>query len=198
MGTKITSQGTTVDVASQDSALLYTDYKYKIFNFSTYFFGRSLGPFIDIAYDTQFKPTLGNPRKKMLRFIPGAALSDGSVFDSIKLGWMIEQDYSVPPSKREKGIYFYSSTKSMIEPIKSLLISSVDLKYFFDSSKDTLRDLGFELDINISLRVPVYRSFFIGPYFEYFLFRGKVEPLRKYGNASTVGVLLGLSEIIKP
>jgi len=79
-----------------------------------------------------------------------------------------------------------------------LLISSVDLKYFFDSSKDTLRDLGFELDLNISLRVPVYRSFFIAPYFEYFLFRGKVDPLRKYGNASTVGVSLGLSEIIKP
>lgn len=198
MNMRITSMGTTISTASQDSALVYTDYKYKIFNFSPYFFGRSLGPFINIAYDTQFKPVFGNPRKKILRFIPGLAFSDGSVLDNLRLGWILEQDFSTSPSKHEKGIYFYTDTKFMIAPIKSLLISALDLKYFFDSPTDTVRELGVELDYNLSLRVPVYRSFFVAPYFEYFLFRGKVDPIRKYGTASTVGVSLGLSEIIKP
>ena len=198
MSMRVTSYGTTVSVAPQDSALIYTDYKYKALNFATYFFGRSLGPFMNVAYDTQFKPTLDNPRKRLLRFTPGLALSDGSFFNNIRAGWMFERDYTYTPVDNEKGVYFHADAQFMISPIRSSLISSIDLRYFLDSATDTINDIGVEIDLNISLNVPVYRSFFIAPYFEYFVFRGKVAPLRKYGNASTIGVSLGLSEIIKP
>ena len=97
-----------------------------------------------------------------------------------------------------KGLYFYTDATFMINAVKSSLISSIALKYFWDSPTDTLRDLGVDFDFNLSLRVPVYRSFFVAPYFEYLLFRGKLDPIRKYGTASTVGVSLGFSEIIKP
>ena len=199
MNMRVTSQGTTVDVAPQDNALIYTDYKYKLWKFSTYFFGRSLGPFINIAYDTQFSPTLGNPRKKQLRFTPGLAFSDGSFLDNIRLGWVYKLDYSVPSIKdRENGVYFFTDAQFFIPSTKSSLISSAELKYFFKAPTDTDRDLGVEFNFLISLNVPIYRSFFIAPYFKYFLFRGKVEPLMKYGHANTFGVSLGFSEVIKP
>jgi hypothetical protein len=198
MDMSITSQGTDLSTVPMDNALLYTDLKYKLFRFSPYFFGRSFGPFINIAYDTQFKPTLGNPRKKQFRVTPGLSFSEGTVLDNVRLGWMLEREYTFSPSKSEQGISFYTDTSFFISKINSSLQSYVDLKYFLDSDTDTDTDLGFELELYLSLKVPIYRSFFIAPYFKYFLFRGKVDPIRKFGNSSTVGVSVGFSEVIKP
>jgi len=198
MTTRITSQGSTYTSEAQDSASLFTDFKYKIWKFTPYFFGRSLGPFFNITYDTQFKPTLGNPRKRQLRFTPGIALSDGTVLDNLRLGWMLEQDYSVSPSDSEKGIYFYTDAKFMLPQSTVSIDSYIDARYFFDADTDTDTDLGVEIELSISVNMPIYRSFFIAPYFKYFLFRGKVDPIRKFGNESTIGVSVGFSEVIKP
>lgn len=198
MDSKISSQGQTISTAAMDDASVYTDFKYKIWKFSTYFFGRSLGPFFNITYDTQFKPMYGNPRKRQLRFTPGITLSDGSVLDNVRLGWMLEQDYAVSPSDSERGIYFYTDAQFFLPASNSSLQSYVNFKYFFDAPTDSEMDLGVELELSLSLNVPIYRSFFIAPYFKYFLFRGKVEPLRKFGTSSTVGVSVGFSEVIKP
>jgi hypothetical protein len=198
MDMSIISQGTDLSTVSMDNALIYTDLRYKLLRFSPNYFGRSLGPFLNIAYDTQFKPTFGNPRKRKFRITPGVNFSDGILLDNLRIGWIFERDYTFAPSKNEQGLSFYTDAYFFMSKINSTIETYVDLKYFLDSNTDTDTDLGLELEYSLSLKVPIYRSFFIAPYFKYFLFRGKVDPIRRFGHASTIGVSVGFSEVIKP
>jgi hypothetical protein len=68
--------------------------------------------------------------------------------------------------------------------------------YFVLTREDQAQDLRFEGDFNFKIQVPIHKYFTIAPFFDYYLFALKTQPL--WGYSMMTGISFGFSRLWKP
>jgi 2',3'-cyclic-nucleotide 2'-phosphodiesterase (5'-nucleotidase family) len=152
-------------------------------------------PSLAAAYDTEFSPTPGNPRRRLLRLEPGLSTTLGGLFNEVRLSGVAELDYSLPPLNTEYGAGFSSK---FLKPWRnrSLFSSDIEFFYFFPSARDTADDLLWQGSFRHRLAVPLWGDLALAPYLDVFAWRGKL--IRSTGWNFLAGVSLSYSQLWKP
>ena len=151
-------------------------------------------PSLGATYDTEFSPTLGNPRRKLLRMEPGLSTTWDGIFNEFRLSAVAEMDYSLPQVNTEYGASFSSR---FLKPWRDVFSfgSDIEFFYFFPSSKDTLDDLLWQTSLRQRLTIPLWQNLALSPYLDVFAWRGKL--IQKTGWTYLVGVSLSYSQLWK-
>ncbi len=111
-------------------------------------------PFVDGVYDTEFTPTPGNPRQKLGRAIAGLVAFPGPKLRELRLGFMVQEDFSAHDTARLQGItgsgnygtnFGLDAGHKIIAPIYQTmrLESSLSMRYQFADKHELSSDLGF-------------------------------------------------------
>jgi hypothetical protein len=155
-----------------------------------------LGPFANVAYETQFTDPIGVPRKQILRNKAGIKLFEGFVLKDLSLAAATETDYSFPTPRTQYG---YAAGLTWEAPLpRTSAQAHFDASYleFFLTHKDTAADLRRKLEANAKLTVPVWKTLALNPFVSYFLFQGKTFPT--VGHHIQFGVSLSFNRLWKP
>lgn len=156
----------------------------------------SLGPFANVAYDTQFTKPDDIPKREVVRGKIGLKLFDGSRLKEFYAGPALQTDYSFPTPYTQSG---YAAGLRWDSPIpKTPVHLRVDVSYleFFPSRRDTAADLRRTLDVTAKMRVPFFGNLNLSPFVSYYLFEGKT--VKATGYNILFGFALDYSRLWKP
>ena len=156
------------DVISEnsDKILLSTDYARKVWRY----WDADVGPFVNLAYQTEFEPNDNAPRTKIIRGMAGIKMFEGPY---TKYGAEIGLKAEYP---LREGVKFDVDTY---------------LREYIDYSRYQATDFKYEFDFTGRMMVDVYKNFAFGPYIEYF--RAKDRGSDKYGSSTIIGVAVDYS-----
>lgn len=152
-------------------------------------------PAFQAAYDTEFTPTSGNPKRKLIRLEPGLSTTLNGIFNEMRLGGVAEIDRSLPDANTEYGVSFNSR---LLKPWKNFLTFGSDIEFFYfpRSAKDTPDDLLWQGSFRHRLAIPLWSDLALSPYLDVFAWRGKL--IRETGWNFLAGVSLSYSQLWKP
>lgn len=181
---------------TQDKMVLETELRHRTWSLSPQSLRPSLGPFVNVAYDTEFVKPEERPKREFVRYKAGMKLFDGSWLKEVYAGGLAESDYSARGAGTRYG---YATGLALASPIPGTpVIVKADVSYveFERSRRDTAADLKRRLDVNVRLAVPLMRDLRLSPFVSYYLFEGAV--VRATGYNIVFGVALDYSKLWKP
>ncbi|MBI4249084.1 MAG: hypothetical protein HY611_06235 [Elusimicrobia bacterium] len=185
-----------IDNETIDQVILETELRYKALEFGRGYGRHHLGPFVNLAYDTEFTRPETLPRRKLLRVQPGVKVFEGSLLQEFRLGGVIESDYSTGAASTlygwETGLVWSSPVPGSPMRVKAVL----SYRQFAPSRFDTLDDLKRELGVNLRFQMPILGNLRLSPFVDFYLFQGKLVP--ETGHNLVFGVALDYSRLWKP
>lgn len=190
------TSGETITNETADQLLLTTDFGYRAAYVPIAGKKHSVGPFLRLAYDTEFSAPTGIRSRKSFFIKPGVQLYDGRYLERIFANAIIEADLADGSPNTEYG--YELGARVTVPLMKNGLRWHLDANYvdFALSDNDTADDLRRTLDLQTSLSVPVWGNLRLRPYFKYYLFSGKTVKLT--GHNMLIGVAFDLSALWKP
>lgn len=145
-----------------DTILLSTDYAQKIWRV----YSADVGPFVNGAYQTEFKANNDAPRTKTLRGMAGLKLFDGDIFEDLYIAAVGEYDmtYSEHVSKSAGEIGWRINY-----PFKEDVRFKTEGYYrrYFSFSKYIGTDLRYDLNLTARMDVNLTKTLAFGPYVSY-------------------------------
>ncbi|MBI4865922.1 MAG: hypothetical protein HY816_03125 [Candidatus Wallbacteria bacterium] len=128
-------------------------------------------PYAELAYDTEFTPTTGNPRDQLYRLSVGLTESLEGPVKGLRFGLLAEHDRSaLVNTEYGIGAGFHGSV-----PFGDIRFESeTDARYYFRDGADTADDLLYEIYSNNQLVVPVTSELALTFSANVFAYRGKV------------------------
>lgn len=174
--------GPDVENETADKILISTDYARKVWRY----WNSDIGPFAQLAYQTEFEPSDDAPRTKIARGMTGIKMFDGEYIKSMYGAVVGEYDFTYSDNKTSKLAYEVG--------IKATykLRDGVDFNvesYFRDYvaySAYNPRDFEYELSAKADMMVDVYEGLKVGPYAQYF--RATDRGSSKFGSSTIIGV----------
>lgn len=176
------AEGPNVENETADKILLSTDIAQKKWQYYDAF----IGPFANLAYQTEFEKNDDAPRAKIFRGMTGLKLFDGKYIESLYAAAVGEYDFTYSHDKTSKLAYELGMKGAY------QLREGVDFNldtYFRDYltySSYNPKDFEYELSLKGNMMVDVYNGFKIGPYIQYF--RAEDRGSSKYGSSTVIGV----------
>jgi len=186
------SSGDSVETETADSIVTESEVRYKQYRLQNFLSGITLGPFFNLAYDTEFT---GDPRRKIVRGKGGYKLFEGSVLKDFYMSAVTEQDFTYGSNRTKYG---WETGASVEYPVAANVTAS-GTTYFRNmlrTPSDISTDLLTEFSAEGKLAVAVYRDLTFGPYFTYYRVLGKF--MQGPASNTVVGVSLGYSFLAKP
>lgn len=181
---------------TKDQLIVETEARHRTWSMSKESLRPSVGPFLNIAYDTEFVKPENRPKREFVRYKSGLKLFDGSWLKEFYAGGLAESDYSAgSPGSR----FGYASGLALEKTIPGTPVhvkAEASYAEFARSSRDTAADLKRRLDINVRLNVPLMRDLRLSPFVSYYLFEG--AKVRATGYNILFGVSLDYSRLWKP
>lgn len=174
--------GPNVENETADKILLSTDYAQKVWRY----WDADVGPFANLAYQTEFDPNDDAPRTKIIRGMTGIKMFDGPIIKNMYAAVVGEYDFTYSSKKTSKFAYEVGLKTSY--PIREGVTFNFD-SYFRDYvaySSYNARDFEYELSTKADMMVDIYKGLSIGPYFQYF--RATDRGSSKYGSSTIIGV----------
>ncbi|MBI4422344.1 MAG: hypothetical protein HY554_01375, partial [Elusimicrobia bacterium] len=155
----------------------------------------TLGPFANLAYDTEFTPPVDLPIRKVVRWKPGLKLFEGRLLQEAYAAAVIEED-SRPVGNTEYG--FEAGLRLAVPLSRTGAVATLKSHYrrFARSPRDTADDLKSQLELDARLGLPIVGDLRLSPFVQYFRFEGKVVPETGYN--VVFGVALDFSYLWKP
>ena len=180
-----------------DQLLVETELRHRSLRWERGSFGWSAGPFLNVAYDTEFTRPLNTPFRRYFRVKPGLKLFEGSLLSELYVSAVSETDYSTPRPNTEYGL---SAGLELAVPVPrtrgALLRGKAGYLRFAPSRSDTPDDLRSQLYLNGRFSVPIVGSLMLSPFVDYYRFDGKV--VHEAGHNMLFGVALDYSFLWKP
>ena len=176
------SEGPNVTNETSDKILLSTDYARKTWQYMDAY----VGPFVNLAYQTEFDPNEDAPRTKIARGTTGIKLFDGKYIKNLYGALVGEYDFTYKHDKTTKLAYEVGLLATY--PLREGVNFNLDT-YFRDYvaySSYNPRDFNYEFSVKADMMVDIYSGLAIGPYAQYF--RAKDRGSRKYGSSSIIGI----------
>ena len=189
------SAGGSVTNESADDLLFQSELVYKKYKVDNFMGGFLAGPFLSLAYDTEFSPQPQAATQKIIRAKGGLKLYQGANIKDLYLAGVSEQDYTYAPSRRK----YAWETGFQVEHYP---VPNIKMKYlggyrnFFRNSTDLPTDLLYELQLNASAEIDFIGNLKLAPYFDFYQARGKFTDVA--GRNVTFGFSLTYSFIYKP
>ena len=176
------------DVTSEnsDKILLSTDYARKVWKYGD----ADVGPFVNLAYQTEFEPNDGAPRTKIIRGMGGIKMFEGKYIKSLYGAALGEYDFTYSD---EVSKYGYEIGLKAEYPLREGVKFDIDTYYrdYIDYSRYQATDFEYEFSATGRMMVSLYKDFAFGPYIEYF--QAKDRGSRKEGSSTIIGVAVDYS-----
>lgn len=165
-----------------DKILLSTDYAQKVWRS----WEADIGPFANLAYQTEFEPNEDAPRTKIVRGMTGIKMFDGPIIKNAYAALVGEYDFTYSDEKTTKWAYELGlkATYQLREGINCNL--DTYFRDYFAYSSYNPRDFEYEWSTKADMMVDVYKGLQIGPYIQYF--QAKDRGSHKYGSSTIIGV----------
>ena len=155
------------------------------------------GPSLGLQYDGQFEQAPGLPRKQVYSAFPGVELYDGTFVKSWVVSGAVQRDQSRQPPNTQFGAHTRAVASDLFGVGKAArLDAEFYANYYWLTHSDLPQDLRFEGDLNFKLHIPIRRYLTIAPFFDYYLFALKTQPL--WGHSVMMGISIGFSRVWKP
>lgn len=174
--------GPDVTNETADKILLSTDYARKVWRY----WDADIGPFMNLAYQTEFKPNDDAPRTKIARATSGVKMFDGPYIKNLYVAGVGEYDFTYSHNKTTKFAYEIGLLAEY--PLREGVKFNIDT-YFRDYvaySSYNPKDFKYEFSAKASLPVDIYNGLAIGPYAQYF--RAADRGSNDYGSSTIIGV----------
>lgn len=175
-------EGPDVTNETADKILLSTDFAHKTWQY----WNAYVGPFINLAYQTEFDKNEDAPRTKIARGMTGLKLFDGKYIESLYGAVVGEYDFTYRHDKTTKLAYELGLKAAY--PLREGIDFNLDT-YFRDYVKYSSynpKDFEYEYSLKGNMMVDIYGGFKMGPYIQYF--RAQDRGSRKYGSSTIIGV----------
>lgn len=174
--------GPNVTNETADKILLSTDFAYKTWRY----WDAYVGPFGNLAYQTEFDKNEDAPRTKIARGMTGLKIFDGEYIESLYAAVVGEYDFTYKHDTTAKLAYELGLKGKY--PLREGVNFNLDT-YFRDYVKYSsynARDFEYEFSLKGNMMVDVYGGFKMGPYIQYF--RAQDRGSSKYGSSTIIGV----------
>jgi hypothetical protein len=171
----------------------------RVGSFSEHWLASSWGPSLGLEYEGQFEATPGLRRKNIYSALPGLQFYDGTWIKSMEVSGNVKRDMSRDPPNTQLGLHtrwVLSHGFGPAAPVRPSLDGEFYTNYFFLTHTDTAQDLRVEGDVELKLRLPIRRYLSIAPFFDFYFFELKTQPL--WGYSAMTGITIGFSRIWKP
>lgn len=181
--TKVRPHGSpNIENETADKILLSTDYARKTWRY----WDADVGPFVNLAYQTEFDPNEDAPRTKIARGTTGIKMFDGPIIKNMYAALVGEYDFTYKHDKTTKLAYEVGLKATY--PLREGINFNLDTYFrdYFDYNKYNPRDFDYEWNTKADMMVDIYNGLAIGPYIQYF--RAKDRGSRKYGSSTIIGV----------
>jgi len=180
-----------------DTILFENEYLYGGYHFTRPFGPMVLGPFANVAYDTEFTPQPASPKRKIVRGKGGIKLFEGSVLKEFYLAGVTERDYTYTDNYKthyawETGAAF----KLDLWKGHTVLAGSGYFRNFARTESDGPTDLLTELKLDLKLNAALGPTMTIGPYLSFYRVEGKFTSFP--ATNILIGVTLNYSRLFKP
>ena len=175
---------------NEDKILLTSDYTYKMYRFRNI----DLGPFVSMAYQTEFTRNEGAPRMKVLRGKSGAKLLNGKIVKDLYIAGVGEYDFTYSENvSKTAGEVGWRLEDTIREGVKT----STDgyFRKYFSYSHYVGTDLKYDLSLTARMDVDITQTLTFGPYISYRL--AKARAAEKYGSNLMIGLSLAYKDLFK-
>lgn len=176
------ADGPNVENETADKILLSTDYARKMWQY----WGAYVGPFGNLAYQTEFDPNDGAPRTKIFRGTGGLKMFDGKYIKNLYVAGVGEYDMTYSHDKTTKAAYEIGMKAEY--PLREGIVFNFD-SYWRDYvaySSYNPTDFEYELSVKADMMVDIYQGLAIGPFIQYF--QADDRGSNKYGSSTIIGV----------
>lgn len=176
------AEGPNVENETADKILLSTDYAHKMWKY----YNADIGPFVNLAYQTEFEANEDAPRAKIIRGMSGIKLFDGQYIKSLYAAVVGEYDFTYTHNKTTKLAYEFGLKAEY--QLREGIVFNLDT-YFRDYvsySSYNPHDFKYEYSAKADMMVDIYKGLAIGPYIQYF--RAEARGLKKYGSSTIIGI----------
>lgn len=174
--------GPNVENETADKILLSTDYARKMWEYM----GAYVGPFGNLAYQTEFEPNDDAPRTKIFRGMTGLKMFDGKYIKNLYGGLVGEYDFTYSSKKTTKAAYEIGLEAEY--ELREGVVFNVDSYWrdYFTYSSYNPHDFEYELSAKANMMVDVYHGLKIGPFVQYF--RAEDRGSSTYGASTIIGI----------
>ncbi len=174
-----------------DKILLTSDYNCKLWKPG--FQDIDAGPFVSIAYQTEFTKNNDAPRMKVVRGKTGLKLFNGTYLKELYAAAVGEYDFTYSGDEVTKSAYEIGLRAE--KPISDQVTFQLEgyFRNYVSYSKYVATDLKYELSVTGRMDVKVYQKFSLAPYFSYF--QGKACGVDKEGSNFLIGFSFAYSDL---
>ena len=180
---------------SVDQILIETELKYQFLRCNGFLGPMVLGPFFNLAYDTEFTHQPDLPTRKIVRSRAGLKLFEGAYVSELYTGLVTEQNYTYDPVRTKYAAEAGFGMNLVLPGTALMLTADGNYRNFARSRFDTAADLKQRLELNFKVSTKLYGDVMISPFFNFFLATGKIAP----GTATNImtGFSLNYSHLFK-
>ena len=175
-----------------DDLLLYSRYVDRSRTLGGQLFSLTFHPYAELANDSEFTATRGNPKQNVVRTSLGASGSGPGQLDELRLAAF--REYDLHDEYGTDGVSLYYRFRKPFWGVR--FESDADVRYYFDTSRDGRDDLQYEAYSNNQIVVPITDGFSVTFMGNLFLYRGKV--IEETGSNLFLGVGLRFDKLWKP
>ncbi len=158
--------------------------------------GREMGPFAELAYDTEFEKDAGQELKKDLLAFVGWKVLNGEFVKSTSLSLMIKKQLATGDERQALGANLRFELGSAVYNNQAQYRAYFDYRYFFDDDDTTNADLRSRLSFDQYFDLKFLDQLSFGPFFKYFSLTRKT--VNETVNQTVLGVSLSYTNSWKP
>ncbi|HBB67935.1 MAG: hypothetical protein A2X28_06210 [Elusimicrobia bacterium GWA2_56_46] len=183
------------ETESVDQLLIENELKHQFLRYNGFLGPMVLGPFLNLAYDTEFTRQPGLPKRKIVRGRAGLKLFEGAYIRELYTGLVTEQEYTYNPARTKYAAEVGFGMNMPLPGTALILTADGNYRNFARSRFDTAADLKQRLELNFKLSTRLYGDIMISPFFNFFLATGKLAS----GTATNImtGFSLNYSRLFK-
>jgi hypothetical protein len=184
--------GETLTNENADRILFQTGYTQRLWKVEDFLGGFEIGPFADIAYETEFTKPKDAPRKRVLRGMAGVKLFDGKYLKSLYAAIVGERDFTYEPYASKLA---WETGFKLELPVREGVTFKWNTLYrdYLDTTKKHYTDLDWEFETDARLDVALYKNLYVAPFISYYTAKGKYVKAR--GENVYIGVSFSFSHI---
>ena len=179
-------------VENADTLKLSSEYVYKIWDFAN---KSELGPFANIAYNTEFTSDTGTPRLKLGSSMQGIKLINGAYgITDFHLAMVEELDFTYADTNTKTAWQIGFTYKNQLSEKYRFELESYYRDYLGYSHYEGT-DFRYEFFAIAKLNIMFFKRFFAEPYLSYF--RAEDREHNKAGSNLMFGVAVAYTDVIK-
>ena len=164
--------GEKVTTENADKILVSSDYTLRLWSVQDFLGGFEAGPFVSVAYETEFNATGNNRIKKVVRGSAGAKLFEGKYLKSLFAAGFMEYDFTYP----EHAVNYVYEAGLNLEYLVREGVTAKFMALFRDycyTTKKFYTDLDYSLELDARMDVLVLKNLAVAPFINYYTAQGK-------------------------